>query len=93
MLTCWHCLWYKNIVQETSDIILEILVSKGNGLLNYEHLQLIWRESWVFFFWLSLSLNHAKLETHKKNSKPFIIFFNDILVSIAVNLSVGEVAL
>jgi hypothetical protein len=45
------------------------------------------------FLFGSLSLNYAKLEAHQKTSKTFIIFFNDILVSIAVNLSVGEMAL
>jgi hypothetical protein len=40
-------------------------------------------EGKIEVFFRSLERNHAKLEAHQKNSKLFITFFNQILVSIA----------
>jgi hypothetical protein len=68
---------------------LDLLCQRENYLLSYEHLLLIWRESWIFFG--SLERNHAKREAHEKNSKIFITVFNQILVSTGANHSVGEV--
>jgi len=48
-------------------------------------------EGKIEVFFGSLERNHAKLEAHQKNSKLFLTFFNQILVSIAaLNHYVGE---
>jgi hypothetical protein len=68
---------------------LDLLCQWENELLSYEHLLLIWRESWIFF-WVSWE-KPCQTWSPSKNPKIFTTVFNQILVSTGANHSVGEV--